>query len=309
MIINTGMRTDIPAYYSEWFYNRIKAEFVMVRNPYNPKAVTRYQLSPDVVDCINFCTKNPEPMLSRLSELDSFRQIWHVTLTPYGKDIEPNVPDKTEVIKSIKSLSDLVGAKKVFWRYDPIFISEVYNIEYHIRAFNKIASELSGKINSCIISFIDLYEKTKKNFPECKELTEEEKLILGKEFSSIGKEFNFPIKSCCEGKELEQFGINSLGCMTKDVIQDALGISLNIPKKFIGARKECNCVLSNDIGTYNSCLHGCKYCYANYDNSIVLKNYKHHNPLSPFLIGENLQTDIIKDADQESFIDKQINFF
>ena len=117
MIINTGMRTDIPAFYSDWFVNRLKAGFVLVRNPYNPRSVTRYRLAPDVVDLIGFCTKNPAPMLPYMDLLKPYGQYWFVTITPYGKEIEPRVPDKRNVLESFRRLSDIVGVDSIGWRY------------------------------------------------------------------------------------------------------------------------------------------------------------------------------------------------
>ena len=171
MILNTGSRTDIPAFYSSWFYHRIEAGFVCTRNAYNPQQVRRYRISPDTVDIISFCTKNPEPMLSRIHQLDTYRQFWGVTLTPYGRDIEPNVPDKHRIIKEIRELSNVVGKQAVSWRYDPIFITEKYSVEYHLHAFETICAALQGYISFCVISFIDLYAKTKRNFPEGREVT------------------------------------------------------------------------------------------------------------------------------------------
>ena len=144
MIINTGQRTDIPAFYSEWFTNRLKAGFVLVRNPYNPVSVTRYRLSPDVVDLIGFCTKNPAPMLPKMDLLRDYGQYWYVTITPYGKEIEPRVPDKREVLDSFRRLSDIVGPDRIGWRYDPVFISDAYPAERHIRAFEYMAKALEG---------------------------------------------------------------------------------------------------------------------------------------------------------------------
>lgn len=132
MIIQTGMRTDIPAFYSQWFLNRIKEGFVLVRNPYHPSQVMRYRLSPDVVDLIAFCTKNPTLMLPHLDALDAYGQYWFVTITPYGKEIEPYVPEKQKVVEAFQKLSERIGAECVGWRYDPIFIDETYSILYHL---------------------------------------------------------------------------------------------------------------------------------------------------------------------------------
>ena len=143
MIINTGMRTDIPAFYHEWLINRIKDGFVLVRNPYNPSQVTRYSLSPEVVDLIAFCTKNPAPMLPHMDVLKPYGQYWFVTITPYGKNIEPNVPDKQKVMEDFKRLSDTISVDNVGWRYDPIFVDDKHNVDWHINQFEQMASTLS----------------------------------------------------------------------------------------------------------------------------------------------------------------------
>lgn len=205
MILNTGCRTDIPAYYSEWFYNRVREGFVLARNPYRPEQVLSYRLNPDVVDVLCFCTKNPQPMLSRLSELNAFRQFWFVTVTPYGQDIEPFVPDKRQVLASIRQLSASVGAKAVGWRYDPVFITERYSLEFHIRSFEKMARELSGTVNACVVSFIDLYEKTRRNFPQARAVTTREQEALIQAFVEIGARYGIPIRTCCEDASLARF--------------------------------------------------------------------------------------------------------
>ena len=165
MILHTGMRTDIPAFYSQWFFKRLEAGYVLVRNPFDPSAVTRYTLSPDAVDLIGFCTKNPAPMLPRLDEVKAYGQLWFVTITPYGRDIEPNVPPKEQVIDSFWQLSEALGSHRVAWRYDPILLNETYSIQRHLQDFETMAACLSGATDTCIISFIDLYEKVKRNFP------------------------------------------------------------------------------------------------------------------------------------------------
>ncbi len=301
MILNTGLRTDIPGFFSEWFYNRIDEGFVYVRNPYAKNQIYSYKLDPALIDCIIFCTKNPQPMFENLEKIDKFNQYWHITITPYEKDIEPNVPPVDDVLESFKYLSKKLGKENVTLRYDPIFINEKYTLEKHIESFEYMLNSLSGYTTEAIISFIDLYEKTKRNFPKAREVTKDERLKIGKEFAQIGNENNIRIKTCVEGTELEKFCIDSSGCMTKEVIERAINKNLNIPKQ--KARNgECYCLLNNDIGEYNTCNHGCLYCYANSNKKLVKRNLKLHDPKSPILIGEIKEDDIIKEMKQKSLI-------
>ena len=305
MIIQTGMRTDIPAFYHEWLINRIKEGFVMVRNPYDPTQVTRYNLSPEVVDLMAFCTKNPAPMLPHMDLLRPYGQYWYVTITPYGKEIEPGVPDKREVLESFRRLSDTVGPDRMGWRYDPVFISGEYPAERHIRAFEYMAQTLSGYTHTAVISFVDLYEKTKRNFPEVRPVTAEQRLQLGKAFVEIAGQYGMTVRPCGEGDELARFGADCSGCMTVAMYEQALGRRLKVPKT-APARKECACYLGGDIGAYNTCGHLCRYCYANYDAATVRKNLAAHDPESPLLIGHLEPGDQVHEAKQESWIDPQI---
>ena len=308
MIINTGQRTDIPAFYSEWFSNRLKEGIVCVRNPYYPNQVSRYRLDPSVVDCIGFCTKNPEPMFKYMNLLNNYGQYWFVTITPYGRDIEPNVKDKHKIIENFKYLSSIVGINSVGWRYDPIFITDKYSIEYHLRAFEKMTSLLEGYTKTVVISFIDLYSKVKRNFPEAIEVSRENRLLIGKKFVDIASAHGMILKPCAEGNELEVFGADCGGCMKISDYEKAIGKKLNAPKKR-EARAECACYLSCDIGAYNTCKHFCRYCYANSETSKVLAISKLHNPNSPFLIGNYQKDDIINDVAQKSWIIKQESIF
>ena len=309
MIISAGMRTDIPAFFSEWFYNRIREGFVCVRNPYYPEQVTRYRLTPDVVDCINFCTKNPQPMETRLNEIGHFHQFWSVTITPYGRDIEPYVPDKAKVIASFQRISQKVGAHTMSWRYDPIFISDKYNVDFHIESFEKMAAQLTGYTDQCVISFIDLYLKTRRNFPQAREVSKSDQLLLGIAFAEIGQKYDIRIRSCCEGTALAPYGVDTSGCLTQPVLERAIGESLDVPKSKKSQRTECNCLLGSDIGAYNTCAHGCIYCYANFNQELVRQNLALHDPHSPFLIGNTRANDIFKEAKQESYLDSQLSLF
>lgn len=310
MIIQTGMRTDIPAFYSKWLLNRIKEGFVLVRNPYNPIQVTRYRLTPDVVDLIAFCTKNPAPMLPYMDALKAYGQYWFVTITPYGKDIEPNVPDKEKVMEDFKRLSGIVGVDSMGWRYDPIFIDEKHSVKWHISEFEKMAENLSGYTKSCVISFIDIYKKVERNFPSAGEVSKADRIEIGKEFIRIGAKYGMTIRPCAEGDELAAYGADCSGCMTVNTFETALHAYLDVPKRKSNQRNgQCACLLGVDIGAYDTCGHLCKYCYANTNAAFVKENMRKHDPLSPFLLGKSMPGDVIHEAQQRSWIDRQLRLF
>ncbi|MCR5323187.1 MAG: DUF1848 domain-containing protein [Lachnospiraceae bacterium] len=305
MIINTGQRTDIPAFYADWFANRLKEGFVCVRNPYDPSQVSRYRLDPSVVDVIGFCTKNPFPMFRYMDLLKDYGQYWFVSITPYGRDIEPNVPDKHKLIEDFKHLSEMVGVNSIGWRYDPVFISERYTEGYHLHAYEQIASALDGYTETSVISFLDLYPKVRRNFPEAKEVDKEQRLKLGKAFVEIASSHGMTVKPCAEGDELAVFGADCSGCMKISDYEKAIGKKLDAPKKK-GARAECACYLACDIGVYNTCKHLCRYCYANAETEKVLAMSSLHDPKSPFLIGDYREGDRVHDVPQKSWIDGQV---
>ncbi len=310
MIINTGQRTDIPAFFPKWFANRLKEGYVCVRNPYNPSSVNKYVLNPQVVDAIGFCTKNPAPFFPYLDTVKDYGQFWFVTITPYGKDIEPGVPDKNEVMEAFKYLSKNVGVDKVGWRYDPIFIDDKYTVDFHIDAFAKMAANLKGYTKYVVISFIDIYEKVKRNFPNATPVSAEDKVRLGKEIIRIAKENNMVVKPCAEGDFLEKYGADCSGCMTIEMYEKAISARLIAPKGSTKpARADCACYLGSDIGAYDTCRHYCKYCYANNDIKQVKINEKLHDENSPFLIGGFRDEDVIHVVEQKSWIDNQISLF
>lgn len=310
MIIQTGQRTDIPAFYSEWFANRLKEGYVLVRNPFNPISVTRYELNPDVVDIIGFCTKNPSPIFKYLDLLNSYNQYWFVTITPYGKDIEPYVPDKSRVMEDFKRLSDMVGINCIAWRYDPIILNDNWTINRHYEEFEKMAEALSGCTEVCVISFINLYKKVKSNYPEIKEIGFDTQLAMTDRFVRIAKKYGMIIRPCGESPNLQAVGADCSGCMTIRVFEEAIGCKINAPANPKN-RKECACYITGDIGQYNTCGHLCKYCYANADAGRVRKNMSEHDPASPLLIGHLNSEDEIHIAKQVRWIEKQmkLDFF
>lgn len=310
MIIQTGMRTDIPAFYSKWLINRINAGYVLVRNPYNPQQVTRYSLSPEVVDLIAFCTKNPAPMLSHMDVLKPYGQYWFVTITPYGTDIEPNVPDKKIVMEDLKRLSKVVGVDSTGWRYDPIFLDDRHTVEWHIAEFERMAETLAGYTKTCVISFIDIYRKVERNFPEAREVMRADRLRIGRAFIEIAAKHGMTIRPCAEGDELASYGADCSGCMTVSTFETALHAHLNVPKRKNNQRNgQCACLLGVDIGAYDTCGHLCRYCYANTNPELVKANMRRHDPASPFLSGGFMDGDVLHEAEQRSWIDRQMSLF
>ena len=290
MVLMVSGRTDIVAFYTDWFMNRYKEGFVDVRNPFNPKMISRIKF--EDVDAILFCTKNPNPILKHLKQIDK-PILFHVTLTPYKKNIEPNIPPKGKIIEAIKQLSEIVGIDNLYIRYDPIFISDEYNIEYHKKAFEKMCSLLNGYVKHIIVSFIDDYKNVRKNenILKFKKLDETEYKEIGISLSSSAKKHGMTIQTCCENNNLIEYGFIKGECM-----------SFNLAYKLTGKtdfkkwkERPCNCVSMVDIGVYNSCKHFCKYCYANFDEKQVNKNFFDHNPNSSLLIGEIQSDDIIKE--------------
>jgi len=287
MILSVSRRTDIPAFYSEWFFNRLKEGFVYVQNPMNPKQVSKIILSPDTVDCFVFWTKNAKPMLKHLDELKDYKYYFQFTITGYNSDVEKGVHNKREIIKTFKELSNKIGKEKVILRYDPIFISKEYTIDYHIRAFSKLCSQLDGYTNRCVISFIDFYKKTERNTKHLNiiKMTMEDINLIADKLSKIAKKHNIKIETCSESYDLTAYGIEKGKCIDDKVISDVIGYEVNV-KKDDTQRDVCGCVKSIDIGQYNTCMHHCLYCYANFNKIQVHENFKLHGKNYPLLIGK-----------------------
>lgn len=291
MILFASGRTDIPAFYSNWFINRVKVGFVDVRNPFNQKLVSRIYFSD--VDMIMFCSKNPLPMINKLDIL-KVPVLFHVTITPYSKDVEPNIPDKRLIIEGVKKLSLVLGIDNVVVRYDPIFLSDKYNVDYHIRAFDKLCKNLNGYVNKIIVSFMDEYKnvRSNKNILKYRAFTREDYKKIGEAFSKSAHDNGMSVQTCFEDEDLTQYGFVKGECLSHELAYILTG------KKFkssnVRKEKKCECVQMVDIGDYNSCMHMCKYCYANYDEKAVSSNFERHDDNSSLLIGSIQRDDVIK---------------
>lgn len=311
MIISASRRTDIPTYYSEWFYNRIREGFVYVRNPMNPHQVSKIPLSPDVVDGIVFWTKNPIPMMNRLCELDNYIYYFQFTITPYGRDVEPNIPSKNDVIiPAFQELSRTLGKERVIWRYDPILLNERYSLDYHVRSFEALANRLAGYAETCTVSFLDFYKSILKNTSSLKiyDADMEQKELLMDKFAEIAKSAGIEINTCAEKIDFSKFGIHHARCIDKERLERIGGFRLNLEKDK-SQRTECGCVASIDIGAYSTCRNGCLYCYANHSQKSVSQNFAQHDPNSPLLFGKISEKDEIKIRKVKSYKVLQMKFF
>ncbi len=305
MIISASRRTDIPSYYSEWFLNRLRAGYVLTRNPMNYSQVSRIRLSPEVIDCIVFWTKDPYPMMDKLPLLDQmgYRYYFQFTLTPYGRDMEHNLRDKNDILKTFRKLSETIGRERVLWRYDPVILNDNLTISYHQEKLEYLCSQLKDCTEVCTISFVDLYRKLKKrndpsNAAHIREIAEEEMGRLAAAFAEAGRRHGITIKSCCEQMDLRGYGIYPGSCIDKAAIDKICGYSID-SRADTSQRPGCGCIQSIDIGVYNTCKNGCSYCYANYSENSVTRNYLSHNPESEILIGTVKEADRVTDREMK----------
>lgn len=331
MILSISRRTDIPCRYSEWFMNRIREGFAVVRNPFNAGRLSRIPMTPEVVDCIVFWTKDPQPLMPYLKELDSrgCRYYFQFTLTPYGKALEPGLRDKKEIVRTFRSLAEQIGSRRIIWRYDPVVLNGEMGIGYHKQAFRQLCLELQGCMRSVTISFVDRYtgngywqepgkpeftgnlgnkenpgksEAGKKNL--LRDTAEEEMEELAAFFARAGAEYGMQVNACCEAKDLTVFGVGRASCIDRAVIEDILGGTVRLkPDK--GQRKGCGCYESIDIGDYNTCPNGCIYCYANHSPKSLEANLRKTDKNSEILVGHIREGDMVTERKVVSCFDGQ----
>lgn len=319
MIISASRRTDIPAFYSEWFMNRIKEGYVITRNSSYYNQLYRIKLSPDIVDCIVFWTKNPIPMIPKIDQLKDYCFYFQFTLTGYGRDIEANLPNKKkELIPAFQKLSEKIGPERVIWRYDPVVVNDQYDTDYHYNAFGQIAEALNGYTEKCVFSFVDAYAKNTKAMQamHIRNLSVEEMCKMAEKFRDIAWANHMAIATCAEEIDLEKYGIEHNACIDRELIERLTGGKISEAKKYSkdeGQRKACRCMRSKEIGTFNTCGNGCLYCYANYNPESVKTSMKRYDPRSPILCDSIAEGEQIKDAaDMKSWVkhhDGQLTLF
>ncbi len=301
MILSVSRRTDIPAFYGQWFMKRLKEGYVLVRNPMNPRQVSRISLARELIDCIVFWTKNPRPLMQHLEVLKEYQVCFLFTVTPYGRDLEQNLPPKDEVMDTFVELSKKIGKERMAWRYDPIVMTETMNLDYHRKQFKAMAQRLESFTHRCIISFLDMYKKCRRNLqgipirlPGPAEME-----TLAMELAATGKNHGIELFSCAEDTDFSAVGVPPGGCIDAEWIGRFTGSNLDV-KEDKHQRKTCRCAESIDIGAYNTCPHHCLYCYANADTPTVKKNLALHHPDSPLLLGKPSPEDTVSERNVQS---------
>lgn len=296
MIVSASRRTDIPAFYSDWFIHRLQEGFVLVRNPMNMHQISKINLQKKVVDCFVFWTKNPKQMLNKLNMLEDYNFYFQFTLNAYGHDVEANLPAREEIIGTFTELSRRIGKNRLIWRYDPIALTDIIDQEYHCRQFEYLANRLSPHTHKCIISFIDLYRNTRRNVKHLniREMTDNEMREIARRLKTISDKYDLPLESCAEEIELKDLGIEHGRCIDDKLISKITGYEIDVQKDPV-QREACGCVASIDIGSYNTCGNNCLYCYANYNRDLVIKNMRLHDQYSPLLFGNVTPDDRITD--------------
>lgn len=295
VVISASRRTDIPAFYAQWFMNRIRAGFCNVPNPVNPKTVSRVSLAPEDVLVIVFWTRNPKPLMSHLHELDQrgYKYYFNYTVMKNPRSIDPKSPPLDAAIKTFQELSEQIGPDRVIWRYDPIVLSNKTDVAFHLEAYQEIALRIGDATSRSVISIVDSYRKiaermkaleTEGIFVQKPDLNADDFRHLMEGIRDIAASQGYHLQSCAEELDLTQFGVFPGKCIDEKLINELFQLELK-NQKDKGQREACQCIPSRDIGAYDTCTFGCAYCYATTSFDKARENLKAHNPESPSLVG------------------------
>ena len=291
VIISASRRTDIPAFYPKWMVQRLREGYCTVANPCNRKQVSVISLRPEDVDVIVFWTRNPRPLMPYLEELDSrgYRYYFQHTFLGYPREIDPKSPPVAAAVRTFCELSERLGPSRVIWRYDPIVFSALTPPALHRENFQRLAESLRGHVQRSVVSIVDSYRKTESRMkalegaaPQPCDARDLQDLM--RDLAEIARTNGMEIVSCAEEIDLRAFGIRPGKCIDDELIAAAFGLDVS-RKKDPAQREACGCVVSRDIGMYESCLYGCRYCYATTSFEQARVNFNQHDPNSPSLLG------------------------
>lgn len=284
VIVSASRRTDIPAFYADWLFNRLREGRALVRNPHAPRRVAEVSLRPEDVDCFVFWTKDPSPMLPRLGELKEYPYYFQYTLNPYGAPWEPGLPSLEHRIDAFRRLADAAGPRGVVWRYDPVLLGGQLDTAYHAQQFRRLAGALRGYTHRCTISFVDFYSSVRKKLAAAgvAEAEDDIKLAIAKDIAAVASNLGMEPTACAEPLDLAPAGVAPARCIDAELIEAISGRSLP-RRRDRNQRPGCRCAESVDIGAYGTCGHGCVYCYANVSKGGIYADKEQYDPASPVL--------------------------
>ena len=304
MIISASYKTDIPTFYGDWFMNRLRAGYCKMVNPYNQKAI-RVSLKRVDVEGIVFWTKNVAPFIKHLAEVRDreFPFVVQHTINAYPRTLERSVVDSSRSVDAFKQVAQKHGPRTCVWRYDTVVMSSETPRQWHLESFSRIASQLRGHTDEVVISFVHFYQKTLRNMNKAAEEFGfdwydpelDEKRSLLSEFVKIAAENEMKLSICAQ-RELIVDGAYDAKCVDADRLMEIAGRDFRSNQK--GNRKECGCFASRDIGEYDTCPHGCVYCYAVQNKELALKRFKEHDPDGEFLFKQAGVEDNTSDTTQ-----------
>jgi hypothetical protein len=286
VVISASRRTDIPAFYADWFINRVRAGWCRVPNPFNSRQISEISLRPADVDAFVFWSKDPRPLIPYLDELDRLGYVYYFlfTLNDYPADLEPGVPDLDTRVATFRKLSERLGSDRVVWRYDPIIISTATTHQYHQKRFEALCGILAGSTRRVIVSLVDYYRKTERRLSKIEmdglefdrdAAARPETRALLAAMSRTARDHGIEIQACAQAEDFPDEGVPAGSC-----IDAALIARLDRPvpaKKDKGQREACLCIDSRDIGVNDTCLHGCRYCYATRDHDLAVRRHAAHD--------------------------------
>ena len=283
MILSASRRTDLPAFYSDWFLRRMEEGMAMVRSPRHPHLLHQLSLAKGAVDGVVFWSKNPAPLLPALPLSQGIDCSLQFTLTPYGSPLEPGIPELSRRLDTFRQASDILGAERVIWRYDPIFLTKRWTVAEHLNVFEELSRALAGYTYQCVISFLDFYPGISQRMKaaELLPLSAETCRRLAKSFQQIAAAYGIQCRACCESSGLLPSGFPSSRCVDPELFPNA-GL---FHQRDRGQRPGCGCAPSADLGAYGTCLHGCLYCYATHNFPTLEHWQRNHDPASPLLWG------------------------
>lgn len=295
MIISASRRTDIPSFYSDWFFHRWKEGYALSRNPMNPKQVSRVSLRPEDVDCLVFWSKDSAPMLPGLSALGGVPFYFQCTLNGYGAEVEPGLPALSRRMETLRMLAERWGPERLVVRLDPIFCSDRYPEAFFLEHLDRVLEHLRGCMDQVTFSFLDRYTHIEKRITPLgiHPMGEEKKQRMAAGLSGIAQAYGIRLSTCAEAGDYTGLGITPARCVDVERIEGLRRWPF-FAKKDKNQRPACGCAASIDIGAYHTCGLGCLYCYANAGERAVRANRQAHDAAAPLLVGQLGPEDVVR---------------